>query len=182
MAIQRAIERVPFTDDRRVTVKIGIHAGEALIGQSADRVEIDADAKRALWNELDSLLARAGSGDILASAPVAQFLERRFNLAPRGTTGAGTELAYLVPGRERPGLAPKGHMIGANLFGAYTDQAFSALRIQDFKHFLRFRIRPGGALDIYAIGIDRVPRAADARARYRLIDGPIRITPSPPGP
>ena len=73
-------------------------------------------------------------------------------------------------------------MIGANLFGAYTDEAFSALRIQDFKHFLRFRIRPGGALDIYAIGIDRVPRAADARARYRLIDGPIRITPSPPGP
>jgi hypothetical protein len=74
-------------------------------------------------------------------------------------------------------------MVGANLFGAYTDEAFSALRIEDFKHFLRFRVRPDGALDIFAIGIDRVPRSGDARAQYRLVDGPIRITPArPPGP
>jgi AAA ATPase domain/Bacterial regulatory protein, Fis family len=109
MAIQRAIERVHFTEDRRVTVKIGIHAGDALIGQSADRVEIDADAKRALWNQLDSLLVQADGSGILVSTPVAQFLERRFSLTSRGAPG-GTGLAYLVPGRERPGLAPEGHM------------------------------------------------------------------------
>src|SRR5262245_14308260 len=109
MATQRAIERVHFTEDRRVTVKIGIHAGDALIGQSAGRLEIDADAKRALWNQLDSLLARADGSGILASAPVAQFLERRFSLTSRGAPD-GTGSAYLVPGRERPGLAPEGHM------------------------------------------------------------------------
>ena len=110
MAIQKAIERLPLTADKRLTVKIGIHAGEVLIGQSADRVEIDADAKRALWNELDTLLAQADESSILASAPVAQFLERRFSLAHRSSGGSGPESAYLVPGRERPGLAPEGHM------------------------------------------------------------------------
>ncbi len=110
MAIQRAIERVRPGEGQRLTVKIGIHAGEVLIGQSADRTEIDADAKRALWSELDALLARAEENGIIASAPVAQFLERRFSLAHQGTAGSGSDVAYLVPGRERPGLSPEGHM------------------------------------------------------------------------
>ena len=59
-------------------------------------------------------------------------------------------------------------------------RSFSALRIQDYKHFLRFRIKPDGTLEIFPIGIDRVPRAKDAHARYRLIEGPVRIAPSPP--
>ncbi len=69
-------------------------------------------------------------------------------------------------------------MVGANLFGAYTDEAFSALRIQDYKHFLRFRINRDGSLDIFPIAIDRVPRNNEGRAQYRLIEGPIKVSPS----
>ena len=72
-------------------------------------------------------------------------------------------------------------MIGANIFGAYTNEAFSALRIQDYKHFLRFRIRPGGTLEIFPIAVDRVPRAGEDRAQYLLIEGPIKIDPRDQG-
>lgn len=71
------------------------------------------------------------------------------------------------------------------VFGRHGNEAFSSLRIADFKHWLRLRIDAAGALTIYAIGIDRVPRrwraanrrgeptqeSADARASApRLID------------
>jgi hypothetical protein len=68
-------------------------------------------------------------------------------------------------------------MIGANVFGAYVDEAFSALRIQDYKQFLRFRVKPDGRLQIYPIAIDRVPRGTEDRTQYRLIEGPIVIDP-----
>ena len=69
-------------------------------------------------------------------------------------------------------------MVGANIFGAYIDEAFSALRIQDYKHFLRFRIRPDGTLEIFPIAIERVPRGGEDRAQYRLIEGPVTIRPA----
>ena len=72
-------------------------------------------------------------------------------------------------------------MIGANIFGAYTDEAFSGLRIQDYKHFLRFRIRPDGTLEIFPVAIERVPRDGEDRCQYRLIEGPITIDPVPQG-
>lgn len=45
-----------------------------------------------------------------------------------------------------------------NHFGIHANEAFSALRNPDYKGFLRFRVRPGGQLDMWCIGIDRVPR------------------------
>jgi hypothetical protein len=49
-------------------------------------------------------------------------------------------------------------LISVQLFGRHSEQAFSALRIQDYKSWLRLRIDAQGALTIYAIGIERVPR------------------------
>ena len=75
--------------------------------------------------------------------------------------------------------------LSIRLFGRHSNEAFSALRIQDFKQWLRLRIDASGVLTIYSIGIDRVPRhwqeakrngeatftSADARATApRLID------------
>ena len=51
-----------------------------------------------------------------------------------------------------------------NLFGFHANEAFSALRIQSHKNFLRFRIAPDGSLTIYALGLDRPggePRIVD---------------------
>ena len=71
------------------------------------------------------------------------------------------------------------------ILGRHGNEAFSSLRIADYKHWLRLRIDAGGLLTIYAIAIDRVPRrwrsatrngektqeSADTRASApRLID------------
>ena len=91
---------------------------------------------------------------------------------------------------------PLGAVVGSFILGVYlfvsvwvlgrhSNEAFSSLRIQDFKEWLRLKIDASGTLTIYAIAIDRVPRrwrnaqrggeptfaADDARATApRLID------------
>ena len=75
--------------------------------------------------------------------------------------------------------------VSIRVFGRHSNEAFSSLRIQDFKQWLRLRIDAAGGLTIHAIAIDRVPRrwreaqrngkptieAHDARATApRLID------------
>lgn len=44
------------------------------------------------------------------------------------------------------------------LFGRHSNEAFSSLRIQDYKQWLRLRIDATGDLTLYAVAIDRVPR------------------------
>lgn len=57
-----------------------------------------------------------------------------------------------------------GFMMGAYLFvsvhvfGRHSNEAFSSLRIADYKQWLRLRIDRDGVLSIYCIGIERVPR------------------------
>jgi hypothetical protein len=75
--------------------------------------------------------------------------------------------------------------VSIRIFGRHSTEAFSSLRIQDFKQWLRLRIDASGALTIYAIAVERVPRrwrtaqrageatltADDARATApRLVD------------
>jgi hypothetical protein len=75
--------------------------------------------------------------------------------------------------------------VSIRVFGRHNNEAFSAMRIEDFKQWLRLRIDRHGTLTLYAIAIDRVPRrwrearrngestmeADDRRAtRPRLID------------
>jgi hypothetical protein len=55
--------------------------------------------------------------------------------------------------------------VSIRVFGRHGNEAFSSLRIQDFKQWLRLRIDAAGNLTIYAIAIDRVPRRWRATAR-----------------
>ena len=48
--------------------------------------------------------------------------------------------------------------VSIRLFGRHGNEAFSSLRVQDYKEWLRLRIGADGALTVYAIAIDRVPR------------------------
>ena len=48
--------------------------------------------------------------------------------------------------------------VSINIFGRHSNEAFSSLRIQDYKQWLRLRIDATGRLTIFAIAIDRVPR------------------------
>ena len=69
-------------------------------------------------------------------------------------------------------------LLSVNLFGFHALEAFSSLRIQDYKHFLRFHIDERGRLEIFPLAIRKVPRAGVGRARYTLIEGPIVIDPA----
>src|SRR5690349_21991322 len=75
--------------------------------------------------------------------------------------------------------------VSIRIFGRHGNEAFSSLRIADYKHWLRMKIDATGGLTLYAIALDRVPRhwrpatrngeatqeAHDARASApRLID------------
>jgi hypothetical protein len=48
--------------------------------------------------------------------------------------------------------------VSIRVFGRHSTEAFSSLRIQDFKQWLRLKIDAAGNLTIYAIALDRVPR------------------------
>jgi hypothetical protein len=55
--------------------------------------------------------------------------------------------------------------VSIRIFGRHSNEAFSSMRIQDFKQWLRLRIDASGALTIYAVAIDRVPRRWRAELR-----------------
>lgn len=55
-------------------------------------------------------------------------------------------------------------LISLNVFGHLTDSAFSSLRIEDWKNFLRIKIDRQGGLTVYPVGIRRVPRDWKRRA------------------
>ena len=48
--------------------------------------------------------------------------------------------------------------VSLRIFGRHSNEAFSSLKIQDFKQWVRLRIDAAGELTILAIAIDRVPR------------------------
>lgn len=50
------------------------------------------------------------------------------------------------------------------IYGRHSNEAFSALRIEDWKQFLRLRIASDGTLSIFVVGIDRVARHWQKRA------------------
>ncbi len=49
-------------------------------------------------------------------------------------------------------------LISLNGFGRHTNEAFSSLKIQDWKNFLRLKIDADGSLTIFTVGLRRVPR------------------------
>jgi hypothetical protein len=76
-------------------------------------------------------------------------------------------------------------LVSLNVFGRHSNEAFSALAIQDWKNFLRLKITPEG-LTIFPVGIDRVPRHwreegdethpdDPAATAPKLIEPPIRL-------
>lgn len=80
--------------------------------------------------------------------------------------------------------------VSLNLFGRHHNEAFSALKIQDYKNFLRFKIDETGDLVIYPVGIRKVIKSWSISYKDRilpnllvpenqpfLIEDPIRYSP-----
>lgn len=55
--------------------------------------------------------------------------------------------------------------VSVQLFGRHSNEAFGSLRIPDYKEWLRLRIDERGALSVFCIGMDRVPRRWKSAAR-----------------
>ncbi|KAG9397865.1 hypothetical protein AC1031_016519 [Aphanomyces cochlioides] len=47
--------------------------------------------------------------------------------------------------------------MAVNVFKSHYNEAFSALRVASYKNFLRLHIKPNGDLEIFALGIDKMP-------------------------
>lgn len=69
-------------------------------------------------------------------------------------------------------------LVSLNVFGRHSEEAFSALKVQDYKHFLRLHIGRDGALTIHPVKIERVPRRWRDRAAGD--DTPSRVVPDAP--
>jgi transcriptional regulator with AAA-type ATPase domain/tetratricopeptide (TPR) repeat protein len=92
-----AIQRAVGTS----AVRIALHTDEILVGRLDDRVELDADARRAVHDVFDRLLSSAPGVAIVSSATSRHVLERRFVLEPLGGSAADTwRISGLVDARE----------------------------------------------------------------------------------
>jgi hypothetical protein len=69
-------------------------------------------------------------------------------------------------------------LISLNVFGRHSEEAFSAMKIQDYKHFLRLHIAHDGSLTIFPVKVERVPRRWRDRTPADL--GPSLIQPQVP--
>ncbi|MGC4029128.1 MAG: hypothetical protein QM696_09675 [Steroidobacteraceae bacterium] len=67
-------------------------------------------------------------------------------------------------------------LVSINVFGRHNNEAFSSLRIQDYKQWLRLRIGADGVLTAWAIAIDRVPRRWREEADGRCVADDPRAT------
>ena len=56
--------------------------------------------------------------------------------------------------------------ISLHVFGRHANEAFSALKIQDYKNFLRMHIDKNGTLTIYPIRIEKVPKEWKDEGEY----------------
>jgi hypothetical protein len=120
---------------------------------------------------------------------VADYLFRHDGFLRAFTTGALILLGGWTAGSFVLGIYL---LISVNVFGRHSEEAFSSLRVEDYKHFLRLHIDGQGTLTIWALKIERVPRlwrkrTAGDRTTSRdvpvepmsveLIEPPIRVEP-----
>ena len=110
IVIQKRAERAREAKGTTPGIKIGIHVAQVLVGRSASRLDIDADAQRAQGPILDQLLQTIGPDETVASGAAAPFLERRFELVPIDAGAGGPDQVYRLTGQERRGLGLWGAM------------------------------------------------------------------------
>lgn len=71
-------------------------------------------------------------------------------------------------------------LISLNFFGRHHNEAFSSLKIADYKNFLRLKIEENGNLVIYPVGVRKVVRKwkdnSDLKANPRVVSDDPRAT------
>lgn len=62
----------------------------------------------------------------------------------------------------------------------HFNEAFSSLRIQDWKNFVRLHVTRGGDLEVHVVGLDRVPRRWKRDGRWSGTRGHRFLDPGKP--
>ena len=104
LAIQRIAAYAREGSAESSGVRVGLHVGEVLIGRVGSAARVEHTAKRAAWQQLETLMVGAEAGTVVVSEATCPFLERRFVIVP-GAAGDGTaRTACRLVGLERTGL------------------------------------------------------------------------------
>ena len=91
-AIRKLTTRSTGLDTPGPAVKLAIHGALAPLCKLGDDVHVDMDARADAWRTLDALVARAGDGVIIVSAPASPALRDAFRLAPVDTDDGACRL------------------------------------------------------------------------------------------
>lgn len=110
MAIHTAAERGLRGEIEPFAVIVGIHVAEVAITRSSGGADIDADARRAQWDLLDSIVKTLDEPAIVVSTAAVPFLERRFELVRGHGSAEGADPVYRMLRHETHGLAPAGRI------------------------------------------------------------------------
>jgi predicted ATPase len=86
LALLKAGARARAGDPTRPLPRLAIHTDMAVVGRLGDRVQLDADSRRAAHAVLDALIELAEPGTSVVSGGAALFLARRFELVPATAT------------------------------------------------------------------------------------------------
>jgi transcriptional regulator with AAA-type ATPase domain/tetratricopeptide (TPR) repeat protein len=105
LAIEKVVARARRDDPARASVIVAIHSDRLLVGRHDAGAVLDADAKREARAALDALMDRAEPGMMVATAPAATLLARRFEVVPMApASGMGSYFRLIGPAEPRRGL------------------------------------------------------------------------------
>jgi hypothetical protein len=147
-----------------------------------------ADAVR--WYEKFEMALGHGLAHIAVAVTVVWGAARLPGLGGRPFL-AVVALLVLVGGALGGSLVMGAYLVGSQMFKRHPNENFSGQHIEGYKNFLRLRILSDGAVTIFPIGIDRVPKSwhvvpdggpsdpflepADGPEEPHLIEGPIEV-------
>ena len=95
LVMLKTLERARPDQREPVTVTLAIHVGQAQVARVGGALQLDMEARSALWAALDALVAQAEPDTIAVSERAARFLGRRFEILVGGRA-TGTGAAPLV--------------------------------------------------------------------------------------
>ena len=104
VAIRKAVERGRPAEPPRISVRVGIHVAQLLVGYAGRDIRLELDGKRRAWHVLENLVLRADPDGTIVSETAAPFLDRRFLVAPLPSPTPADAPAYRLDGVERIGL------------------------------------------------------------------------------
>ncbi len=103
VAIRKAVERERRAEPP-ITVRMGIHVTQLLVGHAGRDIRLELDGKRRAWDALERLVLRADPDRTVVSEAAGPFLDRRFALVLLPAPGPGDTPVYRLDGVERGGL------------------------------------------------------------------------------